>query len=177
MLWILKNLNLCQNAEEKHILKLYKYHCEMIREKKYIKSIEHRLISSRSIYLVKVQYIWITDWDFNRGNPNERTNTCRAEFCECWFPERDLLGLKGHRLWSLVNPPESSNTFGFLSTLLLVLFNWWFLEFQCPVPSSVNLFAFKSIIIPSQLNLMESQPLSSVVMVKISVLWAFDHKE
>ena len=91
------------------------------KRKKYIKSIEHRLISSRSIYLVKVQYIWITDWDFNRGNPNERTNTCRAEFCECWFPERDLLDLKGHRLWSLVNPPESSNTFGFLSTLLLVL--------------------------------------------------------
>ena len=91
------------------------------KRKKYIKSIEHRLISSRSIYLVKVQYIWITDWDFNRGNPNERTNTCRAEFCECWFPERDLLDLKGHRLWSLANPPESSNTFGNLSTLLLVL--------------------------------------------------------
>ena len=26
-------INLCQNEEKKHILKFYKYHCEMIREK------------------------------------------------------------------------------------------------------------------------------------------------
>ena len=75
----------------------------MIREKKYIKSIERRLISSRSIYLVKVQYELLAK-TWTEGTLTKEQIHVGLSFASVGFLKGTFLTLKaidcGH--WSLL---------------------------------------------------------------------------